>query len=179
MTITGKGGDIIIHIRCRCFSPSRMQLMLERVSDSPDTLQCHGSCVSSWHDSSTWQTWHCHMLHHIGLVSHYSERGMRGLKRRGGARGYNCQWFVINNPWTIPSVTTGIKTNSVWRGLDGWIFHSQDYYSDQFVWPRPSPSLSQTLGQDWLGLGTVNHIFIFNLPALSPARPTKTRTRGA
>ena len=44
--------------------------------------------------------------------------------------------------------------------------------------PGPSSDSSPALGEGRLGVWSVNHIFIFNLPALSPSRPTKTRTRG-
>lgn len=145
--------------------------------DAGKCLWCHGSCVSSWHDSSTWQTWHCHMLHHISSVSHYSEHVMRGLKSWGGVRIVNGLSYVIPAQSCL-SQRVRDKTNSASfqnvQKCEVNLSFSQDNYSDPFVLPGPSWCLSPTLGQDRLSLGTVNHIFIFNLPALSPARPTKT-----
>ena len=87
--------------------------------DAGKCLWCHGSCVSSWHDSSTWQTWHCHMLHHISSVSHYSEHVMRGLKSWGGVRIVNGLSYVIPAQSCL-SQRVRDKTNSVLERSEVW-----------------------------------------------------------
>ena len=167
MAITRKRGDDLIIIRCRWLSLSLSQMQLKVF-----LMSWLLSLILTWLKH---MTWHCHVLHQTSVTL------FRACHEEQG-RADNCKWFVINNPCFILSQSLGLKHKVIlpmFESVRSMFLMTPDDYSDQFVLARPSPCPSRTLGQDRPGLGSVNHIFIFNLPALSPARPTKTQDWGS